>query len=205
MSEAGDAELVERVLDGSERAASRLVRRHHGRLVGFLLGKTPGREDARDLAQDTWCRVWRHLESFDPGRASFSGWIHMIADRLAANAARDRSRRPSLTFSEIRSETEAGGERALQFGDLTYIPDRETGKRQLRAAVEEAIEELRPNRRAVFRLRERRGLSYRAVADELGLELGTVKSTLHRARTEFREAVAPKLERLSGRVTDPAG
>lgn len=193
-----DEELVARTLDGSERAASRLVRRHHGRLVRYLSGKTPGWEDARDLAQDTWSRVWRHLESFDPDRASFGGWIHMIADRLSANAARNRSRRPTVPVASLRSRSENGRERPLQFEDSTYAPDRGTEKRALRAAVEEAVEELRPAHRAVFRLRERRGLSYQEIAAKLDVKLGTVKSHLHRARKTFREAVAPKLEGIVG-------
>lgn len=193
-----DEELVQRVLNGSERAASRLVRRHHARLIRYLSGKTPGREDARDLAQDTWARVWRHLGSFDPDRSSFSGWIHMIADRLSANAARNRSRRPTVPVASLRSRSEDGRERPLQFEDSTYAPDREVEKRELKAAVDEAIEQLRDQHRVVFVLRERKGLSYQEIAAEMGLKLGTVKSHLHRARQDFKSEIRPKLDRLIG-------
>jgi RNA polymerase sigma-70 factor (ECF subfamily) len=178
-----DEELAEEAVSGSERAFSRLVDRHQDRLVGYLSKSLRDRETARDLVQRTWLRAWRHLHRFDPERARFSAWIHTIADRLARNDVRDRSRNPETPFQRIREARDSEGDgRPLEWEDRSRSPDRIFRRRQIRSAINEAVEKLSPTLRPAFRLRLEEDLLLREIGDRLDIPTGTAKSRVHQGR-----------------------
>ncbi|MFW6193364.1 MAG: RNA polymerase sigma factor [Gemmatimonadota bacterium] len=192
-----DEELVLRHLDEDGLAFQVLVERYRGPLLGWLTRRLGSRSEAEDLVQRTFMRVYQHLHRFDPER-KFSTWLYTIAGNLAKNVYRSRSRDPIVLFQALAAD-EDGDERPLQWADETYLPDEMAERRDLREAVERAVEALPDHYRTVFELREREGRSYEEIAEATGLKLGTVKSRLSRARRRFADTLAEDLDGAGGR------
>jgi len=190
--ELDDAQLVERYLEGSERAFHQLTDRYHDRLLNFIYRTVGDRDRSEDLVQETFVRVYRHLHRFDPDK-KFSTWIYTIASNLAKNELRNRSRNPLVLFQAIKKNWD-DDHRPLQWEDESYSPDDLYKKRFLRETVEEAVEQLPEHHRVVFVLREMEGKTYEEISEITGVTLGTVKSRLNRARNKFAEIIAPMLE-----------
>ena len=98
-----DSEIVQRFLDGDERAFGDLVERYDRRLLNFVFRTVGDRERAQDLVQETFVRVYRHLHRFDQTK-KFSTWIYTIAGNLAKNELRNRSRSPLVLFQKHHEE-----------------------------------------------------------------------------------------------------
>lgn len=186
-----DNELVSAHLEGHPGAFGELYDRYHDRLVHFIGRKTGDRDRAEDLVQEAFIRVTRHLHRFDQNK-KFSTWIYTICSNLAKNELRNRSRSPLVLFQKLTTHWEPD-HRPLQFEDAGARPDDQYRKRYLQQIVEQTVEELPAHHQLVFRLRELEGKSYEEIAEITGVNLGTVKSRLHRARTSFAEIIEPLL------------
>ncbi len=186
-----DEELVTAHLDGRPGAFKHLYDRYRDRLVHFIIRKTGDPDRAQDLVQEAFIRVTRHLHRFDTTK-KFSTWVYTIASNLSKNELRNRSRSPLVLFQKLQNSFEDDN-RPLQFEDSSMKPDDLYRKRFLRRIVEETVEELPEHHRLVFRLRELEGKSYEEIADITGVNLGTVKSRLHRARSSFAQRIEPHL------------
>jgi RNA polymerase sigma-70 factor (ECF subfamily) len=173
-----DGDVVSAFLGGEERAFEELVDRYQGRLLNFVYRTIGDRDRAEDLVQEVFIRVYRHIGRFDRSK-KFSTWIYTIASNLAKNELRNRSRNPLVLFQTIRAK----------FEDTR--PDDLFQKRHLREMVEQSVGQLPAHHREVFVLRELEGKSYEEIADITGVNLGTVKSRLNRARTAFADIIAP--------------
>jgi RNA polymerase sigma-70 factor, ECF subfamily len=191
LAEMGDSQLVAAHLEGNPEAFGELFGRYRDRLVHFITRKTGDRDRAEDLVQEAFIRVTRHLHRFDQSK-KFSTWIYTICSNLAKNELRNRSRNPLVLFQKLTTHWESD-HRPLQFADPANRPDDLYRKRHLRKLVEETVEELPAHHQLVFRLRELEGKSYEEIAEITGVNLGTVKSRLHRARTSFAERIEPHL------------
>ena len=187
-----DTELVERYLAGHPESFRDLVDRYEGRIVNFIQRSIGDRERAQDLAQETFVRVYRHMERFDTTK-KFSTWIYTIASNLAKNELRNRSRNPVVLHQTLTASWE-DDHRPLQFEDSSMRPDDLYRKRHLAELVDRAASVLPAHHREVFVLREIEGKSYEEIAEITGAQLGTVKSRLNRARNRFAEIIAPWLE-----------
>jgi RNA polymerase sigma-70 factor (ECF subfamily) len=185
----GDSEVVQAFLDGNERAFGELVDRYDRRLVNFVYRTVGDRERAQDLVQETFVRVYRHLERFDQSK-KFSTWIYTIAGNLAKNELRNRSRNPLVLFQTIKKNWDAD-HRPLEWEDTQFKPDDLYRKRFLKEKVEEAVKQLPEHHRIVFVLRELEGKTYEEISEITGVNLGTVKSRLNRARNNFAQIIAP--------------
>jgi RNA polymerase sigma-70 factor (ECF subfamily) len=191
LSQMNDGELVAAHLEGHPVAFSQLYDRYRDRLVHFIARKTGDRDRAEDLVQEAFIRVTRHLHRFDQGK-KVSTWIYTICSNLAKNELRNRSRSPLVLFQKLTTHWESD-HRPLQFEDFGNRPDDLYRKRYLQDLVEQMVEELPEHHKLVFRLRELEGKSYEEIAEITGVNLGTVKSRLHRARTSFAERIEPHL------------
>lgn len=191
LAELDDSGLVAAFLAGEKRAFTELTERYHTRLVNFVYRTTGDRERAEDLVQETFIRVYRHLHRFDQSK-KFSTWAYTIASNLAKNELRNRSRNPLVLFQAIRKSWDAD-HRPLEWEDHTYRPDDLFRKRHLRELVERAVAELPEHHRTVFVLREMEGKTYEEIAEITGVNLGTVKSRLNRARNNFANVIEPLL------------
>jgi len=138
------------------------------------------RAEAEDLAQDVFVKVFRSLRDFD-GRSLFSTWLYRIAANNCLNHRKRKRRERRLTeamkvLEPLRSDGPSTPHALLE-------------RRQLNALLEKAIEALPEVQRIVLILRDMEGLSYEEIADCLGVELGTVRSRLHRARTDVQARI----------------
>ncbi len=192
LSALNDSEVVQRFLDGEQRAFGELVDRYDTRLVNFVYRTVGDREKAQDLVQETFIRVYRHLHRFDQSK-KFSTWIYTIASNLAKNELRNRSRNPLVLFQTIKKNWDAD-HRPLEWEDESFKPDDLFRKRHLREMVEKAVRELPEHHKIVFVLRELEGRTYEEIAEITDTNLGTVKSRLNRARNNFARIVAPMID-----------
>lgn len=180
---ADEAPFAERLRAGDPAAFETLVVRYQHRVFGIALRMLENRAEAEEIAQETFLRAHRALAEFR-GEAKLSTWLYAIASRLCLNrlAAGERRLR--------REDPEALEGRPGAGAD----PADELERRERDAALRRAIAELGEERRIVLVLRDIEGLSYAEIAQALGLELGTVRSRLHRARLDLKA----KLERFLG-------
>ena len=168
-----DGPLVKRARGGDREAFRNLVERHQRRVFNIAFRMLDDREEAADVVQDTFLSVFRHLKNFE-GRARFSTWITTIAMNRCRNALRSASRTRTIA---LETDPPAPG---------GANPESETGAREIRRHLERALAQISPEHREVVVLRDIEGLSCQAVAEILGVETGTVKSRLHRARQALR-------------------
>jgi len=187
-----DSGVVQRFLDGDQRAFGELVRRYDSRLVNFVYRTIGDRERSQDLVQETFIRVYKHLHRFDQSK-KFSTWIYTIASNLAKNELRNRSRNPLVLFQTIKKNWDSD-HRPLEWEDESMMPDDLFRKRHLQEMVEVAVQELPEHHRIVFVLREIEGRSYEEIAEITDTNLGTVKSRLNRARNNFARLIAPLVD-----------
>jgi RNA polymerase sigma-70 factor, ECF subfamily len=187
LDELSDEQLFQRYTDGEADVFRILVQRYEPRIQGFLRKRLNDEERVEDLTQDTFLRIHRARESYDPSR-KFSTWIHTIANNLLKNEFRNRSRRRETTFSDLRPETSpaGGAARPVEFEARGADPEREAYRSELREAIDTAIERMDEHHRVPFVMREVEDLSYEEIAEAIGIPVGTVKSRLNRARNAFR-------------------
>jgi RNA polymerase sigma-70 factor, ECF subfamily len=185
-----DQDIVALARAGEEAAYRELIRRYERPLFSLLYRMVRDRELAEDLAQETFVKALNAIESYRP-EFKFSSWIFKIAN----NAAIDHLRRRELDTLSLdgspHAETpEAVEATALQIGDRQESPLDAVEARELGGQIEQAIARLRPEYRSCILLRHVEGRAYEEIAEILNLPLGTVKTYIHRARNELRQALA---------------
>jgi RNA polymerase sigma-70 factor (ECF subfamily) len=182
------------VRDGSATAFEELVVRYQGRLVRVLEHLVGRRELAEDLAQEVFLRVYRSRQQYVPG-AKFATWLFTIANNVASNSLRDRSRHPEITLAG--SESGPLGVRPmdrLAQATSSAMPTRQIDKAELRDVVRMAMESLSQRQRLAVLLNKFEGMSYADIANAMDLSTQAIKSLLSRARENLREFLAPYVE-----------
>src|SRR3989338_7119925 len=149
-------------------AFDELVLRYQDRLYNFLYRMTGTREEAQDLAQEAFLRIFRALDRFRSG-APFLPWMYKIAVNLAINHLKGRNRTTPLDDD-------------VPITSLFNSPESVAEQREAQRRIRTAIMELPPDYRAVVLLRHGDELSYEELAQVLEIPLGTAKVRLHRAR-----------------------
>jgi RNA polymerase sigma-70 factor (ECF subfamily) len=177
----GDVALVAAAAAGDRQAFATLVDRHQGRILALLERLTGCREQARDLAQETFVSAYRKLSSF-AGRSAFSTWLYRIACNHAAAAG--RRRRPAA--APLGGDAGAVAEPAARFADVSARLEQEELARQ----VATALDRLDDRYREVVVLADMQETSYEEISAVLDIPLGTVRSRLHRGRLELRRLLA---------------
>jgi RNA polymerase sigma-70 factor (ECF subfamily) len=178
---AKDFDLLQQIRGGSEIAFSRLVDKYKNRLFNLVVRMIPAREEAEDIVQETFLRVFQHKNDFDP-KYCFSTWIYTIALNLAKNNLR---RKKKVKFLELFDLEETSEEPAVEPGRVALGP-----------WLEKEIEKLPDKYKAAFLLREMDELPYEEIAEITGVPTGTVKSRVNRARMILAESLRPKKEKL---------
>ena len=171
-----DSNLLERLRRGDDRAFEEMVIGYQHRVFGVALRMLGRRAEAEEIAQEAFLRAYRSVAAFR-GDARLSTWLYAITSRLCLNRLASADRR------RLRHDEDALA-RAADEG--TSATDR-LERREREAAVHRAIAELPDERRIVLVLCDLEGLSYEEIAQAIEVPVGTVRSRLHRARTELRE------------------
>jgi len=177
-----EAALIERCNAGDESAAADLVAQHQRMVFSLALHLLGDRDEALDLSQDVFLRVFRTLSSFR-GQSALRTWIY----RIVVNQARNRQR---WWRRRYRSSQVSLDEHLEQFGDMesttAALPDRLLSSKETAARIWDALDRLPFDQRTALILREIDGLRYEEIAFTLGVAVGTVKSRLTRARQALR-------------------
>jgi len=178
------------VRDGDAQAFEELVLRYQGRLVSVLEHLVGSRDQAEDLAQEVFLRVYRARQRYEPG-AKFSTWLFTIANNLASTALRTRSRRREVSLPSRESGARMD---ALVQASTGQMPARQLDKAEMRQIVQLAIESLNERQRMAVLLNKFEGMSYGDIAEAMELSPKAIKSLLSRARLNLREVLEPYLE-----------
>jgi RNA polymerase sigma-70 factor (ECF subfamily) len=177
-----DAELVRLCLEGDRTAFDSLVARHYRGIYNMVYRMLGNAEDALDLTQETFLRVYTRLDTFQLGRP-FTAWLRRIASNLCIDHLRQRPQ-PAVSLDE---QLEAGLEQADDSPGASP-PDRLEMAEDSRRVLA-AVQRLPAKQRAVLIMRHVDGMSLEEIAAALGWPLGTVKVNLFRGRRAVREMV----------------
>jgi RNA polymerase sigma-70 factor, ECF subfamily len=184
-----DEKLVRRFNRGDESAFEEIVQRHRGRIYNVVNGCLHNWADAEEVVDDVFIRAYRGLGKFR-GDSSLAVWLYRIAINLARNRYWYSFRRRRLAPSLDAPVSEAA---TPTVGDLvaSEVPDprQELDQQEFAAIVAECLERLAPCDRDILKLRGLLDDSYNRIAAELGINVGTVKSRIARARDHLRAAV----------------
>ncbi len=178
---AREDQYIERAKAGEEEAFSELLKLYETRVYRFLLRMTRSPDDALDLSQETFLRVYRSLNLFK-NQSSFSTWVFSIAHHLCVDHARKQARKNRFTFHST--------DEAVHLPDGKPTPEQAAENQLLAQELDRALSAITPDLREIFLLREVSGLSYSEIADTLELELGTVKSRIARARLALQKELS---------------
>ncbi len=186
-----DARLVQRFNAGDEAAFVEIMNRYRDRIFSVAYALLRNRADAEEIAQDTFIRAHRGLARFR-GDSSLATWLHRIAVNLARNRYWYFFRRRRHATLSLESELEPGA--SATFADLiaadTVEPARAVVTDEFSALVADCMEKLDARQREILTLRNLLNRSYQEIAAVLGINVGTVKSRIARARTSLRALIA---------------
>jgi RNA polymerase sigma-70 factor (ECF subfamily) len=185
-----DQEIVALAVEGREAAYRELIRRYERPVFSLILRMVRDRQLAEDLSQETFIKALNAIATYRP-EFKFSSWIFKIANNAAIDQLRRRSVQTlSLDGAPNATTPDEIEATVLQVGDRSENALAAIEARELGSSIERAIGQLRPEYRSCILLRHVEGLAYEEIAQLLDLPLGTVKTYIHRARHELRDALA---------------
>jgi len=189
-----DVRLMLQVRDDDAAAFEELVLRYQGRLIAVLEHLVGNRDQAEDLAQEVFLRVYRSRKNYVVS-AKFSTWLFTIANNVALNSLRSRARHPE---SNLRSHDSGPmGARPLDRlvqASSSQMPARQLDKVEMRQIVRLALESLNERQRMAVLLSKFEGMSYADIAEAMELTPQAIKSLLSRARVNLRDILEPYLQ-----------
>lgn len=187
-----DEELILKVQKGDRAAFEQLYWRYEKRVLQVVYGYMHNKEDAVELTQEVFVKVYQNIDKYQPGTKFFT-WVY----RIAANASIDRIRRKKtareVEFDNDYQKNFSRSEDVLA-PSLGLNPERAAVQSELRERLSAAMESLSPKHREVMTLREIEGLSYEEIANLLDIQIGTVMSRLYYARIHLQNALKAYVE-----------
>ena len=182
-----DQDLVLAARKGDRDAFKTLFERYHRRAYALAFNVLRNPEDALDVVQDAFIKAHKYLDKFE-GNSSFYTWLYRIVMNLAIDHLRKHRRVKPVELDESRvQEAGDGADNALLPHILGSNPTRALMDKQIRARIDQALEELSDNHRAVLVMRELEGLSYEEMAQAMGCSKGTIMSRLFHARKNMQK------------------
>jgi len=177
-----EAAIIDRCVAGDEAACTELVAAHERMVFGLALNLTRSREEALEVSQEVFLRVFRTLGAFR-GQSALRTWIYRIVVNQARNRQRWWRRRRIADQVSLDEHLEKYGEPPAT---RQVLPDRQLASKETASRIWQAMQKLPFDQRTALVLREVDGLRYDEIAFSLGVAVGTVKSRLTRARQALR-------------------
>jgi RNA polymerase sigma-70 factor (ECF subfamily) len=172
--------LVSRIKGGEREAFAELVGLYQKKIFVFAYGFFPNREDALEIVQETFMRIFAKIGGYQPER-SFSGWVYRLAQNICIDYYRKFAKKNALenSFSDVPEK------------QLAVVDDCQgvLESRQMSAAIDRAAENLSLKQKSVFTLKYRQGMKLQQVAEVMNISLGTVKTLHHRALRKIRKEI----------------
>ena len=179
--------LVSELKNGNEKAFRQLFDLYHQDIYGYSISLLKSKEAAEENVQDVFMKVWQHRENLNLEQ-SFKAYIFTIARNQAFNilnkAANDLALKEAVFYESQKSH---------EYGDYAI---READCKKLR---KQAIKQLPPKRKQIFKMSRKKGMSYEEIAQALECPIGTVRSRIFRAREAISARIKPMLDRQSGK------
>ncbi|MHB1330827.1 MAG: RNA polymerase sigma factor [Minisyncoccota bacterium] len=185
LREVDDETLILAYIAGNDKAFTEIYNRYQPKIISFINKSLWDRERSEDISQEVFLRVHKNVEKFDASR-KFSTWIFTIASNLTKNELRNRSKNPVIFHNNAPFEEDLDT-RIFSLEDPKSTPDRLFDKRTIRNATDRAVSKMPQHQRKIFTLREIYGLTYEEIQAIVDINLGTIKSRLHRARQIFKK------------------
>ena len=185
-----DQALVERVQQGDKKAFNLLVSRYQNKVAG-LLTRYVSRNDIPDVAQESFIKAYRSIESFR-GDSAFYTWLYRIAVNTAKNYLAAQGRRPPS--EDILAEDAENYDAGIHLRDVD-TPENEMLSGELKKVVSDTINGMPEDLKNAITLRELEGLSYEDIAEVMGCPVGTVRSRIFRAREIIENKIQPLMQR----------
>ena len=173
--------IVRRVQDGDVNAVGDLVAAYEKNVYNLALRMTGSAQDAEDMAQEAFLKAYSSLAGFR-GESKFSVWLYRIVSNVCLDFLRKKGKRQTVSLS---AEDDDGEDVVLDVPDTAQSPEALLEKKLTRDAVRRGLASLPEDARQILLLREIQGLSYEEIGETLGLEAGTVKSRIFRARKKL--------------------
>jgi RNA polymerase sigma-70 factor (ECF subfamily) len=196
--DARDRRLVRRLKQGDERAFQELVQTYQDRIFGLVFRMIGNRQEAEDIAQEVFISVHRGIANYR-GEGRFYTWLYRIASNTCKNRIKYLKGRNFHRASDI-DETPAAHTRGEDGGPIVALqsavpgPEATITANRLERAIQAEIAQLEPEHRLLIVLRDIQGLSYAEILTITGLQEGTLKSRLHRARLALKVRLQPYLD-----------
>ena len=185
----GELKLIDEAVAGSMQAFEDLISLYEKKIYNYCLRMTNRCEDAEDLTQEVFVRVYKSLDGFQRN-SKLSTWIFRIAHNICIDHYR-KAKAAVISFSQPLGPED---NREFELPSEDPTPEEEALRKEQQAFLLKSISELRPEYRTVIVLRDLQHRSYEEIAEILNVPLGTVKSHISRARAALREAVRPLLQ-----------
>lgn len=191
--EHGERILLERAKSGDIIAFEELIGSYQKRVFNLALRIIGNYDDAADLAQEAFVRIYKAISSFKE-QSSFSTWVYRITTNVCLDEIRKRKNRKVVYIDEdIQTDD---GEMKRQVISSDPGPDEAAERSEIRRIVNDAINRLPEEQRVVITLRDLQGMSYEEIARILELPAGTVKSRINRARLALKNMLSSEKREL---------
>jgi len=178
--------LVRRCISGDAAAWEEIVQRYHRRIYNVCYRFAGDAENAQDLTQEAFIKMYRTLNTYDPNKGAFMTWVTTITRNLLVDHFRkSKGDRITDSLDSTASEHEDSQPLSAQIADRGAAPDRAVESRETREMVHLALQKLSPELREAVILRDLQDMDYREIATALRVPEGTVKSRINRGRAEL--------------------
>ncbi|XZE43345.1 RNA polymerase sigma factor [Pirellulaceae bacterium SH467] len=186
-----DVSLMLRVREDDAVAFEMLIDRHQGKIIRFMLGWVSNPQQAEDLAQDVFLRVFKARKTYSP-TAKFTTWLYRIAHNIASNHLRDSAHRKEYQLSK-GADTSTSGVMLenMAVAPSGFQPTRSMESNERSNIVLQALQALGERQRTAIMLSKFEGMSYQEISDTMGMSVQAVKSLLSRARVNLKNLLEP--------------
>ena len=180
-------ESLEKLLSGDEQAFEEFIRENQTKVYRIALSMVKNPQDAEDIAQETFVKVYMSLSSFG-GRSEITTWVYRIVYNLSIDFLKKHGKRAKITKTlDDPDDTEL-----LELSDDSYLPEDAFEKKEVKKDIYEALKSLPDEQRELIELKDIHGFSYEEIAEMLSIKEGTLKSRLNRGRLVLKKILSKK-------------